>query len=167
MGADLLNITGSKFSPEPAQTLTESFSGSYTYTLITTDDLFPADQANSTFWTTLSVGGQVQVQDTLSIGPNTDTANKTVPFKFKVQLPANSSTLLEVDMGLAGDASSVRPTPPPPVPPLQPPSEPVYPTNPIPEPPSSSLAFVGLVGLLLVAGKGAGDCLKLGRRARP
>jgi hypothetical protein len=167
MGADLLNITGSQFSSVPAQTLTETFSGSYTYTLITTDDLFPADQANSTFWITLSVGGQVPVHETLPIGPNTDTAAKTVPFKFNVLLPANSSTLLEVDMGLAGDASSVRPPPPPPVPPLQPPAEPIYPTNPIPEPSSSSLAFVGLMGLSVAARKRAGDCLKLGRRVRP
>jgi hypothetical protein len=30
MGAELLNITGSQFSPEPAQILTETFFGSYT-----------------------------------------------------------------------------------------------------------------------------------------
>jgi hypothetical protein len=56
-------------------------------------------EANSTLWITLSVGGQVPVHNTLPIGPNTDTATKTVPFKFTVQLPANSATLLEVDMG--------------------------------------------------------------------
>lgn len=138
IGANLGNLT--------SHYLMETFTGNYNYSLKTADDQFPDDQANASFWLTITVGGITAVMDMGSIGPNSDEKDLTVPFAFTVNL-APGVTKLEIQMAVAADALSIRPPPPEPPPVLPPPNKPPYPPYPVPEPSSLLMLASGVLGL--------------------
>jgi hypothetical protein len=100
IGSNLANLTDHE--------ITETFTGWYSWRLFTQDDHFPDDQANASFWLTITVGRITEVMDMESVGPRSENESEIIPFTFEVFLPPGI-TRLEMQMAVAADAESIWP----------------------------------------------------------
>jgi hypothetical protein len=148
MGMRLANLSGSGDGSDPAQPYNPMLMGTFTYDLNDSAvDHPPFDLANSAYFVTVTIGGVVAFNQTLTaMDPQNLSGTVIIPIP-NIVLPANSVTALVVSLGLSANvASSTPPAPPPP--PLPPPMAPQYPADPIPEPSTLVLASSGLVWVI-------------------